>query len=297
MNKSRNAAVDLAKYIASIMVIAIHTSLFHDVNENVCFFVVHILCRVAVPFFAVCTGYFLTQQICQHSNQDSFRTGSLIFKRQWRKLILIYVIWSILYMFYSIPMWIEIGWFSPFAFVDYVIGAITKGSHYHLWYIWGMIYTFPVFYLIIRHVSRKWWAIIAAVLWALKATTYGYAYLLKNFSAVTVIFEKLGTFLCPLPLMLIGALIVTQPLKSLKTTLLGLGLCFIGLCIEAYALKANGQEAFSYIFFTMPLCYYLFQAILKIRMNGFPSVLGNFGKMSVFIYLLKSKSKCRYSML
>ena len=57
----RNYTVDLFKFFASLLIIGIHTSPFSDVNENVYFFVVHVFCRLAVPFFAVCSGFFLAK--------------------------------------------------------------------------------------------------------------------------------------------------------------------------------------------------------------------------------------------
>ena len=52
LNK-RNTAIDLAKYVAAILVIGIHTSPFKEISANVDFFFCHLLCRLAVPFFAV----------------------------------------------------------------------------------------------------------------------------------------------------------------------------------------------------------------------------------------------------
>jgi surface polysaccharide O-acyltransferase-like enzyme len=56
--ENRNGLVDLSKYIAALMVIAIHTAPLSDVQEEAYFILVQVICRMAVPFFAVCTGYF-----------------------------------------------------------------------------------------------------------------------------------------------------------------------------------------------------------------------------------------------
>lgn len=36
-----------------------------------------------------------------------------------------------IYLFISIPEWIETGWFSAWAFVDWGIALLIKGSYYH----------------------------------------------------------------------------------------------------------------------------------------------------------------------
>lgn len=60
MTGKRNAAIDLAKYIASILIVALHAGLFQDISSKLYFVTVQYICRFAVPFFLVCTGYFLT---------------------------------------------------------------------------------------------------------------------------------------------------------------------------------------------------------------------------------------------
>ena len=154
-SNSRSVAVDAAKYIASLMIIAIHTGLFSDVGDVLYFSVVNILCRTAVPMFAVCSGYFLAQRLAFDTVLIKSKENLRVLFRQWKKLVILYGVWSMLYLVYSIPSWIKTGWFSPMAFVDYAIGVLTRGSHYHFWYLWGMIYTLPVFYLVLRILPRK----------------------------------------------------------------------------------------------------------------------------------------------
>ena len=264
------------------MVIAIHTNLFHDADETLNFFVVQIVCRLAVPFFAVCSGYFLTRKILAESGENHWR----IFIKQWKKLLLIYGIWALLYLPYSIPMWIRIGWFSPFAFVDYFVGAFTKGAHYHLWYLWGMIYTLPVFYLTIKKLPRGCWAVFATFLWVIKASTYDYSHLFPQIPKIIELSQKCGTFLCLLPLLLIGALIATQSLHSQKVLIFGIVICSIGLWSEAFSLHTDGHDAVSYIFFTLPLIYFLFQSILKIKLVSKSPVCRFLGPISMFIYCI-----------
>ncbi len=56
-------SIDLAKFIAAILVIGIHTRPFCEISKICDFYFVEIICRLAVPFFAVCTGYYLTDQM------------------------------------------------------------------------------------------------------------------------------------------------------------------------------------------------------------------------------------------
>lgn len=48
---NRNTTVDFFKYIASLLVVASHTSLFEDISYSLYFVTVQVICRLAVPFF------------------------------------------------------------------------------------------------------------------------------------------------------------------------------------------------------------------------------------------------------
>ena len=58
-DNTRTNSIDLFKFVAALLVVAIHTEPFRDINDTVNFVFSQILCRSAVPFFAICTGYFL----------------------------------------------------------------------------------------------------------------------------------------------------------------------------------------------------------------------------------------------
>lgn len=280
--KNRNPVIDLAKFVASIMIVAIHTELFSDVNETLYFVVVQIVCRVAVPFFTVCSGYFLAIKL--EFGETLFRSGHNmgVFLKQWKKLVVLYVVWSVLYLCHSIPMWIENGWFSPFAFLDYVIGTVTKGSHYHFWYLWGMIYTLPVFFLLLRLCKQKYWMPVIVALWVIKVLSYSYTMIIPEQLAEAL--GKLGTTTCLLPLLLLGALIAKQKESALQYDIVGLMLSVVGLTAEAFALKNFGQEAVSYIIFTLPVAYVLFCLVLRVKVQGNCEICSQLGTVSMFVY-------------
>ena len=168
--RTRNYTIDLFKFISSILIIGIHTNLFVDINDTLNFAVVDIICRLAVPFFAVCSGYFLSKSLAK----NEFRAKP-IKKQEW-KLIKLYALWTVLYLLYSIPTWIKTGWMSFGAFKDYALATVTQGCHYHLWYLIGLIYALPLFYLCVRFIkNRKLLFALMIALYIIKAISYGYA--------------------------------------------------------------------------------------------------------------------------
>ena len=278
--QNRHYSLDLAKYVASIMVVAIHTGLFSDVNHILNFAVVNVLCRLAVPFFAVCSGYFMGKCSKSGMTYDAYA-----FLRQWKKLIALYIAWTVIYMLYSIPAWVETGWFSLWAFVDFAIAACTKGSYYHLWYLWGMIYTLPVFYVIVKRVRAQYWVGLVAVLWFLKVAGYAYSFCLPStLSCIIVITEILGDFFCLLPLLLIGAIIAQQSRKTRCFYRMGLMACISLLIAEALFLKHCGQEAVSYIIFTLPTAYFFFNCVLYLPARKLIKRSSEMAGISTFVY-------------
>ena len=263
----RNTTIDLAKYIAALLVIAIHTALFYDINDTLYFVTVDIICRMAVPFFAICSGYFLALkwEVSGRFNSDRNKT---VFLRQWMKLIVLYLAWSILYLIYSIPSWIDTGWFSFHAFIDYAIGAVRSGSHYHLWYLLSMIYALPLLYACLNVMKVKHLKYLAMILWLVKAASYGYARWMPT--PISAIFSLMNVSCLSgavgiLPFLLLGVCISNRKTKSTKMYLLGFTISLTLLCVEAFILRSEGQTAVSYIVFTFPTSYFLFNLIINFK--------------------------------
>ena len=282
--KNRNYVIDIGKVIAAMMVIAIHTGLFSDVDDTVYFFVVHVLCRTAVPFFTVCSGYFMGKQYWGHPKKGTIFKHSL-FLRQWKKIVVLYLVWTGIYLLYSIPNWVRSGWFSPWAFVDYAVAVCTQGSYYHLWYLWGLIFVLPVFFLVLKYIPMKIFPSVIGVLWLFKIVGYAYGVFLPAFlRPIAGAMGKFETMLCLLPLLLLGAWISQEKKRGSRFCAGGLGISFLGLAFEAFALRCMGQEAVSYIAFTLPTAYFLFHCVLCVKMEQPGMFLAAISETSLFTY-------------
>lgn len=118
--------IDILKFIMSFLVIIIHVFCSPDVryetSSYIGFYTVNTICRLAVPFFFLCSGYFC--------NIHSLKTV--------KRLTLLYVIWSIIY--YPI---------NEFSLVQFLF----KGSVFHLWYIAYSIWGLLLIYFLSKKVS------------------------------------------------------------------------------------------------------------------------------------------------
>ena len=59
--KARNNSLDIVKFIAALLVVGVHANFLNDISPTVAKVVNAALGRMAVPFFACVTGYFLTK--------------------------------------------------------------------------------------------------------------------------------------------------------------------------------------------------------------------------------------------
>lgn len=87
--------IDLAKFLAAIVVIWLHAGLFYSFHDPFDKFLINAVCRWAVPFFFLTNGYFMS---------DSWRN---VFRHIARLLALDFI-WSVLYI-------LLLGWEMPAA--------------------------------------------------------------------------------------------------------------------------------------------------------------------------------------
>lgn len=220
---------------------------------------------MAIPFFAVVTGYFLTKKLEFGNKLERNSTNVGFYWKYTKKTAILYVTWSIIYLIVSIPLWIKTGWMSPMAFVDYAIGALTKGSHYHLWYLLYLIYSLPLFWIVLRAIRQKYLLLTASVLWVVETVLYVYrSFLPPAADRFLSLFNEISTIGVILPLLILGAVIARGKSRSKKFMIIGLIASASALLAEVLILKNCGVTSFSYLIFTFPTAYFAFNVILSI---------------------------------
>ena len=86
--KKEYRALDFSKFVAAFLVAAIHIPPFEEIAPVFSHEFQQVICRMAVPFFFVCTGYFIGEKIT-----DKDRVKKYLFH-----IIKMYVWWSLLYL-------------------------------------------------------------------------------------------------------------------------------------------------------------------------------------------------------
>lgn len=165
---NRNSAVDIAKYVASIFVVAIHTHPLRDMGELADFISVGLLSRWAVPFFAICTGFYLALASA-HNNILP------VMKNTFFKILKMYVGWSLLFLLIHLVDWYKAGTLCHEYILGWFMSFLVGEPYYHLWYLSALLYAIPLFALILRFIPLKYFHVISLCLWSIQVISYAYA--------------------------------------------------------------------------------------------------------------------------
>lgn len=151
--KNRNASIDLMRLLGALMVVAGHTSLLFDINENVGYVISNMLPRLVVPFFYCVMGYYYIGKLLRGENA---------FLSMVKRLLQGYLIWSIIYFIKEL---IEVI-LSKGDIIELIKTSIflffTKGSYFHLWFFPAAFFSIFVVTFLYK---MKWmqYGVVAAV--------------------------------------------------------------------------------------------------------------------------------------
>ena len=69
-NKKENyQLIDIFKFIGAIFVVMIHTNIMSDVNNNIQWYVMNVILRIAVPFFFIASGFLFGKKYLENKNK------------------------------------------------------------------------------------------------------------------------------------------------------------------------------------------------------------------------------------
>lgn len=290
--------IDLLKFIFSFFIVMIHTSLFADVNITVHYIFENIITRIAVPFFFVSSGFFFAKSF-EYNKQKKVAGTKTNFKRlrkiEWR-IILLYAVWSFIYLFIALP--VNYGGWSIKNIADYFITSVVRCSYYHLWYVYALVFAYPILYFLMRHLNPKVVAGICISFYVAGVFVNSYAYLLP-LDGITSFFEGIsdatGYYLVSniifraIPLMWLGIVIARNRKKPNKfICVIGAAVCFGLYFTENMLLNnfTNGKAAGHYLIFSALCVCFIFLCAVQFKKTVNKENGIRLRKMSTVIYCL-----------
>lgn len=258
----KKISMDYSRFIAALLVVAIHTYPFLDWNVYLEVLFTHVFCRIAVPFFLMITGYYLIPKAIRDRN---------VLINYTKKILKIYFIAILLY----VPINIYVGTFSHFTLLDGIQLLFIDGTFYHLWYFPALILGIWLSYYFIQHFSNRWVIIVVSVLYLIGLLGDSYYGIIRNWDVAHKIYDVIfristytrnGLFYAPIFICMgyyIGKL---KGKRTIKKNLFWFLFFLFAMEIEGiilYVAKLPRHD--SMYIFLIPVMFFLFQVVLEGR--------------------------------
>lgn len=176
MNKNYTG-IDYFRFIAALLIIAIHTSPLGSFSETGDFMLTRIIARVAVPFFFMTSGFFLISRYTCNAE----KLGAFI-----KKTTLIYGVAILLY----IPINVYNGYFKMDNLLPNIIKDIVfDGTLYHLWYLPASIIGAAIAWYLVKKVHYRKAFLIASVLYIIGLFGDSYYGIVKSVSCLNAFYN------------------------------------------------------------------------------------------------------------
>lgn len=263
--KEKYETIDLIKYICSILVIVIHTSPGLPYSRPLNFALINIIGRVAVPFFFVANGYFMSKNLQ--------KKGGAYFKEYIKSLIKVYLLWSLVYLPFGV-IWIQENIEIPLYLypIALCISLFYIGTYYHLWYIPALIFALIVIRFLEKRVAYRYILLITFILFSIGSieTYYGW---IQNTSFLPIadyyfmIFQttRNGLFFGLFFVALGFYLSKEHKRVAVSKYKMGSIFFFLGIVVEAILLYNTNNKDMNFLFMTIPFTFCLFEYALQAK--------------------------------
>jgi len=257
------SGIDYFRFIAALLIVAIHTSPLSSFSETGNFIFTRIVSRVAVPFFFMTSGFFLiSRYTCNAEKLEAFI----------KKTTLIYGVAILLY----IPINVYNGYFKMDNLLPNIIKDIVfDGTLYHLWYLPASIIGAAIAWYLVKKLNYPKALMVASVLYLIGLFGDSYYGITEKISCLnslyTYIFQvtdytRNGIFFAPIFFILGGFIADNRPQITFGKSFLGFAISLALMLGEAMILHHFDLQRHDSMYVFLLLCmYFLFIVILHFK--------------------------------
>lgn len=261
--KKQYYSVDMIKIICALLIICIHTSPLSSLSGRLNSLLVNCICRIAVPFFFIASGFFLFSK----SGVETSETG--VIKAYLKRMLFLYLFWSAVYFpFTALNMaYPPIGETALSVFLNWLKNMVFSAGFGFLWYL-------P--------------ASIAAV-----SSVYSFIGTTRNGVFEGIVFIALGAEL--------SQRAADGSLGSFKRNIFGFAVSSVLLAAEfVFVGKMKWHLEYDMYLFLIPAAYFLFRSALSFSEP--PSFAGArllrpYSSLIYFIHMLPIELYCIFTPL
>jgi len=289
----RYSGIDLTKFICSFFVIMGHVPPFGVHNSSniytmLNFGLTQYICRLAVPFFFICNGYFLFRKI-DFANPDSNQIKSRILK-----IIKLYIIWSAIYFPLSLTELIKHEKGFIHRVLVYIRDFLFMGSYVHLWYINGLIIALFIIAICLKlNLRPKAILLVSLFLYLIGLLDDSYYGLMNRIPLLSKVFEvynkyfvttRNGVFIAFFFVSLGMFISVKKPQITHKQSAVLFFISMLLMLIETFFLKYYSiARGFDNCIFLVPSVFFFFNLSSSIELYD-SEKCSRLGTMSRLIY-------------
>lgn len=261
-NKVNHAMVSFLQFVFSILVIMFHSSrLFH--NDITHFIQRSLFSRMAVPFFIICSSFYVKKKIAQES---TYLTAYI------KNYIKNYLIWSLVFLPYGIYYFISLSLPVYLFPATLMLAILYTGTCYHLWYLPAFLTGLFLVNLLRKRVALPYVFLIFFVLYCIGSIeTYSAFFentiVMSTYSSYATIFftSRNGLFYSPVFICL-GFIVYEYRENDLFIHYYSekLLLSFLLLCLETYIVYKNQGLDKNFLLALVPFSMFLFNWAIRV---------------------------------
>ena len=170
--KSNYILIDILKFICAIFVVGIHAEIMNDKNDTMQWYILHMIFRIAVPFFFIASGFLYGKKVL--NNKNNLKEITL---KQIKRLIIPFVFWLLISLPYQII--ITTGE-NIFIILLKVIRSAIFYPWGALWFMLALVVAIMIEYWVIKQGKLKWAMIISFVLYGICLLGNSYYFILEG---------------------------------------------------------------------------------------------------------------------
>lgn len=147
-DKKTFVLIDFFKMLCAILIIFLHTGIFLSVSSPLQMLTRNTVMTIAVPFFFTVSGFFFFKKLVSVNDVKN------VFKKNERRIIQLYLIYSVIYFPFVLRGWMKNG-FSGKTVLLYIRDIFLVGSFSTIWYLLALIVGFALAYVLYKKIGIK----------------------------------------------------------------------------------------------------------------------------------------------
>lgn len=254
--------LDRFRLAAALMVVAIHTAPLEGINATADMLLTRVLCRGAVPFFLMVSGFFTVSR---------YGDGARL-RRFVRRTLAVYATAMLLYL----PINIYNGYFSqPQLLPTLIFDVLFDGTLYHLWYLPAAITGVLLARLLIRKFDHCGAVAVSGVLYIIGLLGDSYFGAVSGVPAINGFYELIfsvseytrnGVFMAPIFVVLGSWVADSHRTPTTGKAIAGLGASLLALVGEGMLVHRLGWPRHDSMYLALvPCVWFLFCTLLRVR--------------------------------